>query len=76
MPAEPGAINGGLMKRKHPINSPLIIIRVQKIDDAMKKVEKTGGKIIRGKIQVGDMGYSAYFKDTEGNIIGLWEAIR
>jgi predicted enzyme related to lactoylglutathione lyase len=64
------------MKRKHLINSPLIIIRVQKIDDAMKKVEKTGGKIIRGKIQVGDMGYSAYFKDTEGNIIGLWEAIR
>jgi len=24
-------------------------------------------------MQVGDMGYAAYFKDTEGNIIGLWQ---
>lgn len=70
------AINGGLMKRKQPINSPLFIIGVQKIDDAMKKVEKMGGKIIKGKLEVEDMDYSAYFKDTEGNIIGLWEAIR
>ena len=30
----------------------------------------------RGKLQVCDMDYSTYFKDTEGNIIGLWEAIR
>jgi len=34
-----------------------------------------GGKIIREKMQVGDMGYAAYFKDTEGNIIGLWQKI-
>ncbi len=26
-------------------------------------------------MQVGDMGYAAYFKDTEGNIIGLWQTI-
>ncbi len=26
-----------------------------------------------GKTPVGDMGFAAYFKDTEGNVIGLWE---
>ena len=76
MPTEPGAINGGMMKRQHPVTSPLIVINVQNIEDAMKNVKKMGGEIVRGKTQVGDMGYVAYFKDTEGNIIGLWQTIK
>ena len=75
MPKEIGAINGGMMKRQRPVTSPLITISVEDLDDAMKTVKKMGGEIVRGKIQVGDMGYAAYFKDTEGNIIGLWQKI-
>ncbi len=75
MPTEPGAINGGMMKRQSPFNSPIITINVENIEDAMKNVKKMGGKIIREKMQVGDMGYASYFKDTEGNIIGLWQRI-
>ncbi len=75
MPTEAGGINGGMMKRQSPLNSPVITIDVQNMEDAMKKVKKMGGKIIREKMQVGDMGYAAYFKDTEGNIIGLWQKI-
>ncbi|MCZ7358184.1 MAG: VOC family protein [Candidatus Methanoperedens sp.] len=76
MPTEPGAINGGMMKRQRPIISPVITIRVENIDNALKNIKKMGGEMIRGKMQVGDMGYSAYFKDTEGNILGLWETIK
>jgi uncharacterized protein len=76
MPEEPGAINGGMMKRQQPITSPVITIRVNNIEDAMKNVKKMGGEMVRGKMQVGEMGYAAYFKDTEGNIIGLWQEIR
>lgn len=25
---------------------------------------------------VGNMGYSSYFKDPEGNVIGLWEMMK
>jgi len=75
MPTEAGGINGGMMKRQSPLNSPVITIDVQNMEDAMKMVKKMGGKIIREKMQVGDMGYAAYFKDTEGNIIGLWQKI-
>jgi predicted enzyme related to lactoylglutathione lyase len=25
------------------------------------------------KLAVGDMGYAAYFTDSEGNLIGLWQ---
>ena len=75
MPTEAGGINGGMMKRQSPLNSPVITIDVQNMEDAMIKVKQMGGKIIREKMQVGDMGYAAYFKDTEGNIIGLWQKI-
>lgn len=75
MPKEPGAINGGMLKRQHPVTSPVITINVQNIDEALKKVKKIGGEVVRGKMQVGEMGHAAYFKDTEGNIIGLWQNI-
>lgn len=72
---EPGAINGGMMKRQPPLNSPVITINVENIEDAMKNIKKMGGEIVMGKIEVADMGYAAYFKDTEGNIIGIWQKI-
>ena len=75
MPQESGAINGGMMKRQRPVTFPLLIINVQDIEDKLKNIKKMGGEVVRGKMQVGDMGYSAYFKDTEGNTIGLWQVI-
>ena len=43
VPTEPGAINGGLMKRSGDTPSPVITIEVDGIDDALKKVEAGGG---------------------------------
>ncbi|MBS3126345.1 VOC family protein [Candidatus Woesearchaeota archaeon] len=76
MPKEAGAINGGMLKRQEPITNPVITIQVASIDRASKKINAQGGTIVRGKMQVGDMGYAAYFKDTEGNVLGLWETIK
>lgn len=70
---EPGAINGGMMERKDPLRHPIITISVTDIDASVKMIEKMGGKSIMKKMEVGDMGYSAYFKDPEGNIMGLWQ---
>jgi len=75
MPKEIGAINGGMMKRQRPVTSPVITVSVEDIDDAIKNVKKMGGEIVRGKMQVGEFGYAAYFKDLEGNILGLWQKI-
>lgn len=76
MNTEVGAINGGMMKRKDPIKNPVITISVSNIDDSLKKIEKLNGKVVMKKIKVGDMGYAAYFKDSEGNILGLWQNIK
>ena len=73
MPKERGAINGGMQKRQKPVKSLVITINVSDIDDALKRIEKTGGKVEQKKSKVADMGYAAYFKDTEGNVVGLWQ---
>ena len=76
MPKESGAINGGMLKRQGPIISPVITINVKNIDAAIKKLEKLGGKVVMPKFPVGNMGLSAYFKDTEGNVLGLWQNLK
>ncbi len=72
-PTEPGAINGGMLGRQGPITAPVITIGVEDLDAALAKVEKLGGKVAIGRNPVGSMGFSAYFHDTEGNLIGLWQ---
>ena len=73
-PTEPGAINGGMLARQGPITSPIIVIDVQDLDEALARVEKLGGKVAIGRQPVGAMGFSAYVHDTEGNLIGLWQS--
>lgn len=69
-----GFINGGIMERKE-IKSPVIVIDVKNVDEAIKKAESAGSKVIRVKAQVGNMGYIAYITDSEDNTIGIWENI-
>ena len=78
-PKEPGAINGGMFKRGdmgHMITAPTFSVEVDDIDSIIKKIKNAGGLILKEKGQVGDMGFIAYFKDTEGNILSVWEALR
>jgi predicted enzyme related to lactoylglutathione lyase len=70
---EPGGINGGMLQRQGPITSPVITIGVDDIDAAVATVEKLGGQVALARFPVGDMGFSAYVHDTEGNLIGLWQ---
>lgn len=76
MVKKPGAINGGMMKREDKIKSPVITIGVKDMDESLKKTKVNGGKVLIDKMPVGDMGFSAYIKDTEGNIIGLFQSTR
>ena len=73
MPRQPGAINGGMMKRQEPLKHPVVTIDVESIDDALSKVKKNGGQVVREKLPIGDMGFTAYIRDSEGNVIGLWQ---
>jgi len=74
-PAKPGHIDGGILKRQRPVKHPTVTIRVDEIDLAAKAIAKNGGKILEPKAPIGDgsIGYAAYFQDTEGNVIGLFQ---
>ena len=72
MPKKPGAINGGLMKRKNPGQPFMNYVHVDSIDVMLKTVIKNGGKICLPKQEIGKgMGWIAAFQDTEGNLMGL-----
>jgi predicted enzyme related to lactoylglutathione lyase len=75
-PTEPGFINGGMMQRQGPFTAPNVVIDVENIEAALKAVGEAGGSVVAERQAVGDMGSSAYFTDTEGNLIGLWETAR
>jgi predicted enzyme related to lactoylglutathione lyase len=72
-PSEPGFINGGLLQRGVPVGGPVLIVDVGDIDAALEKIELLGGTTVSARQAVGEMGYSAYFKDPEGNLMGLWQ---
>ena len=76
MPAEPGFINGGMFQRgtgNADVTRPVLTVDVPDIDAAWKTIESLGGERLGEKLPVGDMGFAAYFKDPEGNVLGLWQ---
>ncbi|MBH0122817.1 VOC family protein [Rhodococcus sp. CX] len=75
MSSEPGYIGGGMMQRGEAA-APVVTIDVDNIDQALEKIESLGGKTVSPRTPVGTMGFAAYFKDSEGNLMGLWETAR
>jgi predicted enzyme related to lactoylglutathione lyase len=76
-PDQPG-INGGMFPRQgaapiepNPISAFVCSIDVDNIDVAMGRVITAGGTVVVPKRALPGVGWSAYCKDTEGNIFGL-----
>jgi len=54
----------------------VLAIRVENIDEALKKVASLGGKVMQGKMTLPNMGLPTYYQDTKGNVLGLWQEIK
>jgi predicted enzyme related to lactoylglutathione lyase len=72
-PKSPGVINGGLVKMRDPNTAPVITIVADDIDASLESVEKNGGKTVVKRTEMEQYGAYAYFMDTEGNVMGLYE---
>lgn len=72
-PKDPGAINGGMFTRDADRPHPVVTIGVDDVDEALAAVERLGGAVVLPKTEVMGMGFAAYFRDTEGNVLGLWQ---
>jgi predicted enzyme related to lactoylglutathione lyase len=73
-PSEPGYIGGGMLQRQQFFQGPVLTVDVDDIEAALTKIENLGGKTVRPRQEVGEMGFAAYFTDPEGNLMGLWES--
>ena len=72
-----GAINGGLFKRgTNGLKETFLEVNVASIDECSKRILEEGGQLVRQKGPILDIAFFAVVKDTEGNIIGLWEDIK
>ena len=76
-PKEAGGINGGMYQRDDEGGSrtPVIVIEVESCEQRVKDVETAGGSMVVPAVPVGDMGIYAQVKDSEGNVIGLWQSL-
>ena len=63
-----------MFRREGDLTSPVVTVDVDDIDAALEKIGALGGSTVLPRQEVGGMGWAAYFKDTEGNVVGLWQS--
>jgi predicted enzyme related to lactoylglutathione lyase len=71
--AQPG-INGGLARpREGQSSCTLNTIGVSSLDESIRKIEQSGGKICVPKMAIPNVGWLAYAEDPAGNVFGIIE---
>jgi hypothetical protein len=71
-PTRPG-VNGGLMRRMTPGQTPVNYIGVANVDEFVRKAERLGAKVLMPKQPVPGMGWFAQLTDPEGNVFAIWQ---
>ena len=76
-PKQPGAINGGFFPNKPdwPAQHPTIVIAVEDITDAVRRVTEVGGKVLGEPMEIPGVGHYVSFTDTEGNRVSMLQPI-
>ncbi|MDE2842211.1 MAG: VOC family protein [Chloroflexota bacterium] len=70
--AEPG-INGGMLVRPEPSATTTVVMQVPSVDEYSQRITDAGGTETIPKFAIPGVGYAAYFIDTEGNPIGIFQ---
>lgn len=76
-PTKPGSINGGFFQKKPdwPMQYPSVVIAVDDIKEAIKKVTASGGKVLDEPMEIPGVGQYVSFVDTEDNRVGMLQPI-
>jgi predicted enzyme related to lactoylglutathione lyase len=76
-PKKPGAINGGFFMKTEDKSSqyPSVVIAVDDIRTASKKVADAGGKVIGDPMDIPGVGTYVAFLDTEGNRLSMLQPL-
>jgi predicted enzyme related to lactoylglutathione lyase len=78
VPTEAGreGIDGGIAEAGGGLDHPLLIIHIEDagLPSVLEKITGAGGSVDLPVTRVGAMGWWARFRDSEGNLLGLWQA--
>ena len=66
-------IDGAIIGRPQPGAIGMNFIDVESVDDYIAKIQANGGTLVRPKIHIPEVGYTAVCNDTEGNPVGLFQ---
>lgn len=66
-------INGGLQKRENEGDEIFNYVGVSSVEETLTKIKENGGEILIPKSPIPGIGYFAFFRDTEGNRLGIME---
>jgi hypothetical protein len=76
---EPG-INGGIVPRRGPapaegqaVNAFVCTVNVSSVDESVASALALGGRLALPKMAIPGVGWLAYVKDPDGNILGLMQ---
>ena len=67
-------IGGALTKRSADSPALMFYISVDDIDTALAAVEAANGSRLTDRMPIPGVGWSAFFQDTEGNRVGMFQA--
>jgi uncharacterized protein len=76
-PKKPGAINGGFYQKNPdwPAQHPSVVIAVDDIGGAMRKVAEAGGRVLGDPMMIPGVGQYVSFFDTEGNRVSMLQPL-
>jgi predicted enzyme related to lactoylglutathione lyase len=59
-------------RRKPSSDGALLYLNVNgRLDAVVDRIAKAGGEVLVPKMDIGEPGFIALFRDTEGNVVGL-----
>ena len=72
---EPYGIGGALIERAAALNrgGTLVVLGVDDLDAYIGKVTAAGAEIVTPRTPIPGVGYFANFRDTEGNVVGMFQ---
>jgi len=74
-PGDPTAVGAGVARREAAWQSVTPTIDVASADDSAARIVAEGGSIVVPKTLIPGVGYLVTFKDTEGNVFAVLEAL-
>jgi predicted enzyme related to lactoylglutathione lyase len=71
---EQESVRGALIldqRRKPVADGALVYLHARDLDASLARIEQAGGAVVMPKTDIGEPGFIALVRDTEGNVVGL-----